>query len=256
MKKQEIMEMMQTNMQKEKRKFQDEKDLDVKDSNLINTKEIILMDQLEKIRLDQTKLKKIKDDEINRSKEFEHTNFRKTQRSIEKQGADQIPFYERLRHKSNVLEVEARKNELSKKETLQFRAAYIDGKCLINSKKIEDMAKTDEIRALKEAEDRQIKYDILKSRELLKRSRAKSICRQQNKDLVDKKHSVSLARTMKDRQSEFLRTVLNNPENKQEALVFATIKLPEILKGMEEKDFRLIKKQKQVNFKKGLDLTI
>jgi hypothetical protein len=61
---------------------------------------------------------------------------------------------------------------------------------------------------------------------------------------------------MKDKQSEFLRTVLNNPENKQEALVFATIKLPEILKGMEEKDFKLIRKQKQVNFKKGLDLTI
>ena len=50
--------------------------------------------------------------------------------------------------------------------------------------------------------------------------------------------------------------MLNNPENKEETLVFATIKLPEILKGMEEKDFKLIRKQKQMNFKNGLDKTI
>jgi hypothetical protein len=55
---------------------------------------------------------------------------------------------------------------LSKKEVLQYRAAYNDGKCLINSAKIDEMAKTDEIRALIEAEERQIKYDNLKSKEL------------------------------------------------------------------------------------------
>lgn len=44
--------MMKNNMQIEKQKFKNEKDLDLRDSNLINTKEIILMDQLEKIRLD------------------------------------------------------------------------------------------------------------------------------------------------------------------------------------------------------------
>lgn len=60
---------------------------------------------------------------------------------------------------------------------------------------------------------------------------------------------------MKEKQSEFRRTVLNNLEN-EEAMVFATIKLPEILKGMEEKDFRQIRKQKQEDFKKGLDLTM
>lgn len=88
---------------------------------------------------------------MNRSKEFENMNFYKTQRSIDKKNADQIPFYERLRHKSNILENEARKNELSHKEALQLRAAYADGKCLINPGKIEELAKTDEIKAFREA---------------------------------------------------------------------------------------------------------
>ena len=160
----------------------------MKESNLINTKEIILMDQLEKIRLDQTKLKKIQDDEMNRSKEFENSEFKKTQRSLDRQNAGQIPFYERLRQKSDVLETEARKTQLIKKAELQYKAAYNDGKCLINSGKIEEMAKTDEIRALKEAEERQIRYDALKSKEQQERSRAKSICRQENKAQLDQKH--------------------------------------------------------------------
>ena len=92
---------------------------------------------------------------------------------------------------------------MSKKELLQYRAAYNDGKCLINSSKIEDLSKTDEIKALKEAEERQNKYDILKSKELMRRSRAKSICRQQNKALLDQKHSASLTKQMKEKQSEF-----------------------------------------------------
>jgi hypothetical protein len=43
---------------------------------------------------------------------------------------------------------------------------------------------------------------------------------------------------MKQKQSSFRKTVLDNPENMKETLVFATIKLPEILNGYEEKDFK------------------
>lgn len=49
--------------------------------------------------------------------------------------------------------------------------------------------------------------------------------------------------------------MLDNPDNKKETLVFGTIKLPEILNAMEEKDFREITKNKQAEFKKGLDQT-
>lgn len=59
------------------------------------------------------------------------------------------------------------------------------------------MAKTDEIRALKEAEERQLKYDALKLQKESNRLRDKSICRQQNKAMIDQKHSRSLSKQMK-----------------------------------------------------------
>jgi hypothetical protein len=42
--------------------------------------------------------------------------------------------------------------------------------------------------------------------------------------------------------------ILENPESR-DATVFATIKLPEILSGMEEKDFKKQFKQKQHQYK-------
>lgn len=49
-------------------------------SHLINTKEILMMDQMEKLRDKETKLKKIKDDELNRSNEFQKHNSKRVER--------------------------------------------------------------------------------------------------------------------------------------------------------------------------------
>ena len=59
-----------------------------------------------------------------------------------------------------------------------------------------------------------------------------------------------------DKQQQFTRDVSNfegSEEQKKEALVYATIKLPEILSGWEEQDFRKERKQKQYDMKQKLD---
>lgn len=43
-------------------------------------------------------------------------------------------------------------------------------------------------------------------------------------------------------------------ENNKEGKVFATIKLPEIMTGMDEKDFRRERKAKAQEYKKDLDI--
>ena len=47
-----------------------------------------MMDQLEKIRMDQTKLKKVKDDNMNRSNEFDKIKTKKEERDSDKKTAD------------------------------------------------------------------------------------------------------------------------------------------------------------------------
>ena len=47
-----------------------------------------MMDQLEKIRMDQTKLKKVKDDNMNRSNEFDKKQIKKEERNSDKKTAD------------------------------------------------------------------------------------------------------------------------------------------------------------------------
>jgi hypothetical protein len=66
------------------------------------------MDQMEKVRLDQTKQLKMQDDQMNLSNFFLKKQQYKAIRQNEKKSADQLPFYERLREKSNVLEEQAR----------------------------------------------------------------------------------------------------------------------------------------------------
>jgi len=59
-----------------------------------------------------------------------------------------------LREKSNILEAQARKDEVAMKDIMQYHAAYVGGKCLINTSNISDISKIDEIRAIKEAAER------------------------------------------------------------------------------------------------------
>lgn len=63
-----------------------------------------MMDQMEKIRLDQTKMIKVRDDQMNRTQGFIKSKNKFAQKNADRQGADQLPFYERLREKSNFLE--------------------------------------------------------------------------------------------------------------------------------------------------------
>ena len=63
------------------------------------------------------------------------------------------------------------------KEIMQYHAAYVGGKCLINTSNIGDISKIDEIRAVKEAAERQKKADDLKNQILAKKQKAQSVCR-------------------------------------------------------------------------------
>lgn len=220
-------------------------------SNLVNTKEILLMDKMEKIRLDQTKLLKLKDDQMNRTCGFQKQQSRQRKRNQDKEGANELPFYERLREKSNILEAQARKDEVAQKEIMQYHAAYVGGKCLINTSNISDISKIDEMRAKKEAAERQKKADDLKNQILAKKQKAESVCRQQNLDGVQQKMSSSIRSTVREKQMKF-KQAIEDPDNR-EVTVFATIKLPEILSGMEDKDFRKQVKMKQHQYKQQLE---
>jgi hypothetical protein len=121
-------------LQLAKQKEEQEQDLSL--SHLVNTKEIILMDQLEKVRFDQSKQLKILDDELNRTNVFFKQQGRAQDREADKKTADQTPFYVRLSEKSKVIEAQLIKDEISKKEVMQYHAAYVGGKCLIQTHNI------------------------------------------------------------------------------------------------------------------------
>ena len=114
---------------------------------------------------------------MNRTCGFQKQQSKQRQRKQDKEGADELPFYERLREKSNILEAQARKDEVAMKDIMQYHAAYVGGKCLINTSNISDISKIDEIRAIKEAAERQKKADDLKNQILAKKQKAQSVCR-------------------------------------------------------------------------------
>jgi hypothetical protein len=66
-KKKMYMKMMLDNIELQNMKLRQQSEEDLRMSNLVNTKEILLMDKMEKIRIDQTKLLKLKDDQMNRT---------------------------------------------------------------------------------------------------------------------------------------------------------------------------------------------
>ena len=61
------MKMMLDNIELQNMKLREQSEEDLRMSNKLNTKEILLMDKMEKIRIDQTKLLKLKDDQMNRT---------------------------------------------------------------------------------------------------------------------------------------------------------------------------------------------
>ena len=100
---------------------------------------------------------------MNRTCGFQKQQSKLKQRNQDRDRADELPFYERLREKSNVMEAKARKDEVAMKDIMQYHAAYVGGKCLINTSNISDISKIDEIRAIKEAAERQQKHDAMKN---------------------------------------------------------------------------------------------
>lgn len=111
-KKKEILNMMLDNIKKENDKNHAEALEDRSRSHLINTRQILLMDQMEKLHNEKIKLKKIQDDNINRNKTMEKQVFKKSERLTEKKEANSVPFYERLREKTEELDKRLRQKAL------------------------------------------------------------------------------------------------------------------------------------------------
>ena len=125
----------------------------------MNTRDIALMDQLEKIRLETTQQQKRKDDKINNKTFYEISGKKKNERIDQIKSANAVPFYERLRYKDQLLDKSLRDEEMKHTQIKQYKAAYVNGHCITNSSGIEDYAKLDQIHAEKEAKDRYAKYD-------------------------------------------------------------------------------------------------
>ena len=70
-KKKQYMKMMLDNIEAQNTKLRQQSEEELRLSNHVNTKDILMMDQMEKIRLDKTKLLKMKDDQMNLSSGFQ-----------------------------------------------------------------------------------------------------------------------------------------------------------------------------------------
>lgn len=74
------------------------------------------------------------------------------------------PFYERLRREDAARVAENRKNYVEKRVKMSQAAAYLQGKCMLDTKNFEDYAKEDEIKALAEHEKIQNAIDAERQR--------------------------------------------------------------------------------------------
>lgn len=71
--------------------------------HLVQTKEIILMGELEKIRDEESRVKKVYDDKQNRVEEFEKSIKKKNSILAERKTATDIPFYQRFQSREELL---------------------------------------------------------------------------------------------------------------------------------------------------------
>lgn len=158
-KRKKILDMMLNNIKTQNEQNMKKKAFEREQDTLQNTKDIMLMGEFEKLRVKEVKIKKGKDDLQNRVRETEKCAKRVEDRKHERETANELPFYERLRVRDDELETKLRQDELAQKKILQHKAAYINGKCILNASKIDQQAKIDEKRADIQAQEMREKYD-------------------------------------------------------------------------------------------------
>lgn len=113
----------------------------------------------------------------------------------------------------------------------------------VDTFQIDDYTQIDELKARKEQRLMEIKRD---KEEQLKRKKVESmrkVIAEENYQAMLKVHSRSPQQDLKEKKA-------NSPGKDD---IWATIRLPEIVSGMEEKDFIKIRKDKQKEFKRQLD---
>lgn len=133
-------------------------------------------------------MQKRKDDKINNKTFYDLDGKKRFNKIDERNSANIVPFYERLRYKDQILEKSLRDEGIKNLEIKQHKAAYVNGHCITNSTRLEDYAKLDAIQAEREAKDRYAKYDEnkkrienLKKEQMLKASKEnyERICKQE-----------------------------------------------------------------------------
>lgn len=101
------------------------------------------MGEESKLRCQQYRVNKLRDDQLNRSTEVNHRIQKLQRRREEKESASQVPFYERLRHHSETFDGTLRRKDLENKQQASYKAAHIEGICLIDSGKIDEHQRID-----------------------------------------------------------------------------------------------------------------
>ena len=99
--KQDRLNQLVNTIEAKKQRIQTEMKKDKDMSNLNQTKDIVLMGELEKIRAEETRVKRALDDHQNMKKGEEKSQERKNQMMAERISASEIPFYQRIIQKDH-----------------------------------------------------------------------------------------------------------------------------------------------------------
>ena len=114
-----------------------------------------------------------------------------------------VPFYERIQDKERLQTKVTREEELKKIEILQKKAAYVDGHCILNTRRLEDIARVDEKKAIREADERYKIYEAALINKQNKNRHQEQIANQQNlTEVVRKAIETSPARMLQKRRAE------------------------------------------------------
>ena len=145
------------------------------------------------------------------------------------------PFYERLRREDKIRNDKKRKESIKKRARLTYSAAYTkSGHCILNLMRGEDYAKKDEARANKalakknqEEDERKDQLEFERSRKMMETSMTNF-----NK----------MASNSKSLRQEAEEKYASHPAN--DSAIYATIKIPEIVKGLTPEDIKQMEKDK------------
>mmetsp|Transcript_20020 Transcript_20020/g.30798 ORF Transcript_20020/g.30798 Transcript_20020/m.30798 type:complete len:119 (+) Transcript_20020:1308-1664(+) len=108
-KRKEILNMMLDNIKRENEKQMKEQAEDRSHSHLLNTRQILLMDQMEKLHNERIQVKKKQDDKVNIETMYTKQKLKVSEKKKERETSHMVPFYERLREKTEELESQQRK---------------------------------------------------------------------------------------------------------------------------------------------------